>query len=85
MLRYKPRPWTPADTFLISAYMWKTLTTTWKAKLNRARITAMVGPERARELFVEDSPLDHFIVGEPAGKGERRGRLGRPPSDDFDD
>ena len=82
VLGYKPRPWTPADTFLISAYMWKTLTTTWKAKLNRARITAMVGPERARELFVEDSPLDHFIVGEAAGKGERRGRLGRPPSDD---
>ncbi len=81
VLRYKPRPWTPADTFLISAYMWKTLTTTWKAKLNRGRITAMVGPERARELFAEDSPLDHFIVGDPAGKGDRRGRLGRPPSD----
>jgi hypothetical protein len=50
LLRYKPRPWTAADTFLISAYMWKTLTTTWKAKLNRGRITALVGPERAREF-----------------------------------
>ena len=52
-----------------------TLTTTWKAKLNRARITAMVGPERARELFVEDSPLDHFVVGEAAGE-----RWGAPTS-----
>lgn len=84
VLRYKPRPWTPADTFLISAYMWKTLATTWKAKLNRARITAMVGPERARELFVEDSPLDHFIVGEPAGKGGAPRRVARPPVGDSD-
>src|ERR1700733_437591 len=65
MLRYEPRAWTPADTFLISAYMWKTLTTTWKAKLNRARITALVGPERAKDLFVVDSALDHYIVGAP--------------------
>ena len=63
LLGYDPRPWTPADTFLISAYMWKTLTTTWKAKLNRAVITARVGEDRARDLFVVDSPLDHYIVG----------------------
>ncbi len=72
LLRYRPRPWTPADSFLISTYMWKTLTTTWKAKLNRARLTALFGPEKARDLFVIDSPLDHFIVGntrspEPGG------------------
>ena len=65
VLRYEPRAWTPTDTFLISAYMWKTLTTTWKAKLNRARIMAIVGPERAHDLFVVDSPLDHYIVGAP--------------------
>ncbi|HXW18093.1 MAG TPA: penicillin acylase family protein [Candidatus Acidoferrales bacterium] len=65
LLHYEPRTWTPADTFLISAYMWKVLTTTWKAKLNRARITALVGPEKARDLFVVDSPLDHYIVGAP--------------------
>lgn len=79
VLRYKPRPWTPADTFLISAYMWKTLTTTWKAKLNRARITAMVGRERARDLFVEDSPLDHFIVGGPAAGMQSPGRRSARP------
>ncbi|MGH9775104.1 MAG: penicillin acylase family protein [Candidatus Acidiferrales bacterium] len=69
LLRYEPRPWTPADTFLVSAYMWKTLTSTWKSKLNRARLTAMVGPERARDLYVVDSPLDHYIVSPlPQGK-----------------
>jgi penicillin amidase len=78
MLRYSPRPWTPADTFLVSAYMWKTLTTTWKAKLNRAKITALVGPEKARDLFVIDSPLDHFIVGGPRGSDE--GESKTPPA-----
>ncbi len=60
-LRYQPRPWTPADTYLISLYMYKTLTSTWQEKLNRQRITEKVGPDRARDLFVEDSPLDHYI------------------------
>jgi penicillin amidase len=75
VLRYKPDPWTPRDTFLISAYMWQTLTTTWKAKLNRARISAKVGPERARDVFTIDSPLDHFILGaEEEGGGSQGGK-----------
>src|SRR5271155_2088045 len=60
-LGYRPRPWTPAGTYLISLYMYKTLTSTWKEKLNRQWITEKVGDERARDLFVSDSPLDHFI------------------------
>ena len=60
-LGYRPRPWTPADTYLISLYMYRTLTSTWQEKLNRQWIMAKVGPNRARDLFVEDSPLDHFI------------------------
>src|SRR5271170_511482 len=61
-LGYRPRAWTPADTYLISLYMYKTLTSTWKEKLNRQWITEKVGEERARDLFVSDSPLDHFIL-----------------------
>jgi acyl-homoserine lactone acylase PvdQ len=60
-LGYRPRAWTPADTYLISLYMYKTLTSTWKAKLNRQWIVSKVGEERAKEMFVSDSPLDHFI------------------------
>lgn len=63
VLGYKPAPWTPTDTYLISLYMHKTLTSTWKSKLNRQWITDKVGAERARDLFVSDSPLDHYIVG----------------------
>jgi penicillin amidase len=69
-LGYKPKPWTPADTYLISLYMYKTLTSTWQEKLNRQSIAARVGPDRARDLFVEDSPLDHYIwtAGSPASQ-----------------
>jgi penicillin G amidase len=73
LLRYEPRPWTPTDTYLISLYMYKTLTSTWKEKLNREWVLQRVGPERALDLFAEDSPLDHFIVGMPTG-------LLKPPS-----
>jgi penicillin amidase len=64
LLGYAPEPWTPADTYLIDLYMWKTLTSTWKSKLNRQWVTAKVGAERAAQMFVEDSPLDHYIVGQ---------------------
>jgi penicillin G amidase len=64
LLRYKPRPWTPTDTYLVSLYMWKTLTSTWKSKLNRARVAEKVGPERAAQMFAADSLLDHYIVGQ---------------------
>src|ERR1700756_4705105 len=65
LLGYTPRPWTPTDTYLMDLYMWKTLTSTWKSKLNRQWVTAKVGAERAAQMFVEDSPLDHYIVGQP--------------------
>ena len=64
LLGYAPRPWTPTDTYLIDLYMWKTLTSTWKSKLNRQWVAAKVGPERAAQMFVEGSPLDHYIVGQ---------------------
>lgn len=73
-LGYKPWLWTPADTYLISLYMYKTLTSTWKEKLNRQWITEKVGEERARDLFVSDSPLDHFIW--TAGTSLRRRAAG---------
>ena len=64
LLGYAPKPWTPADTYLIDLYMWKTLTSTWKSKLNRQLVVAKVGAERAAQMFAEDSPLDHYIVGQ---------------------
>jgi penicillin amidase len=64
--QYKPRPWAASDTYLISLYMYKTLTTTWRAKLNRQWIVNKVGPERAADLFRSDSDLDVPVFGASA-------------------
>jgi penicillin amidase len=63
ILGYQPRPWTAVDTFLLSEFMYELLTSTWRQELNRAKVTGRVGPERAKDLYVVDSPLDHFVMG----------------------
>ncbi len=63
VLGYSPEPWTPEDSALVHAYMYRVLAETWEWELSRAKLTAIVGPERARDLFVSDSPDDHFVVG----------------------
>ena len=67
VLGYSPRPWSAVDSALVHAYMYRVLAETWEWELNRARVTQMVGAERARDLFVVDNPNDHFIVGEADG------------------
>ncbi|MBI1750579.1 MAG: penicillin acylase family protein [Acidobacteria bacterium] len=66
VLGYKPRPWTPADSLLVGAYMYKYLTSSWEAELNRGKITERLGAELAREIYAEDSSYDHYIVGAEA-------------------
>jgi penicillin amidase len=65
LLRYQPQPWTATDTMLVTAYMYQMLTSTWKEEIDRAWVTARVGPERARDLYegTVDSPYDHVLVG----------------------
>jgi len=76
LLSYQPRPWTSADTFLISGFMYALLTSTWRQELNRAKLTARIGPALAKDLFTVDSPLDHFIV----GNAQAAAALGDDPS-----
>src|SRR5574337_56126 len=52
--------------------MYETLTDTWSAKLDRAKVTALVGPDRAKELYSQESPLDHFVVGDPAQEDDAK-------------
>lgn len=90
LLNYKPQPWQPTDSLVIAGYMYQTLTDTWERKLDRARVEARVGPERSKELFAEDSPMDHFVIGDPHvrndGSKASSGRPGhRQEDDDADD
>jgi penicillin amidase len=82
LLHYKPRPWRPSDSLAIAAYMYQTLTSTWQSELNRARVTTLVGANRAKELYSQDSRLDHYVVGGPP---EKDGPKNSNPGDGDDD
>jgi penicillin G amidase len=87
LLKYKPQPWIPADSFAITAYMYQTLTDTWEDEINRAKVTERVGADRAKELFSPDAAMDHFVVGDPNDKkdGSQRAHTGDEDDDDDDD
>ncbi len=68
LLHYKPQPWVPADSNVISAYMYQTLTDTWEDEINRANVTTRVGADRAKDLFAVDAAMDHIVVGDPRNK-----------------
>jgi penicillin amidase len=86
LLGYKPEPWRPADTLAISGYMYRTLTDTREKELNRAKVTERAGSERAKALFSPESPLDHFVVGDPnvADDGSQRSAADSDEDDDDD-
>src|SRR5271168_4747925 len=85
VLKYKPRAWTPADSLVISGYMYQTLTDTWEEKLARAEVTERVGAERAKELFAEDATMDHFVIGDPNVPNDGAKGARKKSDDDSDD
>lgn len=86
LLHYKPKPWQPSDTLMISCYMYRTLTDTRKRELNRAIVTAKVGPELAHDLFSQDAAMDHFVVGDPnADKDAKGAEQSNSDGEDDDD
>lgn len=64
LLNYKPSPWHPTDTLVVLGYMFKDLTDKRESKIHRAIVTAKAGPDFAKDLFSQESPMDHFVVGE---------------------
>jgi penicillin G amidase len=85
MLRYQPQPWLPADSLAIGGYMYQTLTNTWEDELDRAKVTARVGTDRAKDLFSQEAAMDHFVVGDPDRPGDGSQRSGKDPADEEDD
>src|SRR5256885_11420105 len=80
MIRRPPRstlfPYTTlfrsADTLAISGYMYRTLADTREREMNRAKVAGRAGPDRARDLFSQESALDHFVIGDPNVPNEDR-------------
>jgi len=85
LLRYKPQPWNPADTLAISGYMYRTLADTREREINRAKVTERAGPDLAKDLFSQQSPMDHFVVGDPNVPNDGSQRSGTDPDDDDED
>jgi len=78
-MRYVPRPWKPADSLLIVAYMYRTLTWTWPAEWKRAKALEIVDPELARDLYSSESPHDHYVVGAAARGSQHVGASSSSP------
>jgi len=85
LLRYKPLPWQPSDTLAISGYMYRTLTDTRERELNRAKVAQRAGAERAKDLFSEESAMDHFVVGDPSTPNDGSQRSAAEGDDEDDD
>lgn len=84
LLKYKPQPWQPSDSLAIAGYMYQTLTNTWEAEIDRAKVTERVGADRAKDLFSEETSMDHFVIGDPGASANGNQRSGKSPDDEDD-
>ena len=87
LLNYKPQPWQPTDSLVIAGYMYQTLTDTWERELDRAKVEERVGADRSKDLFAEDSPMDHFVIGDPnvPDDASQASRVKHDENEDDDD
>lgn len=51
LARYEPRPWTMVDTMLVSGYMYRVLTSTWKDELSMEAMLDGGDPAKVHYLF----------------------------------
>ncbi len=72
ILKYQPRPWTPADTIIIGALMAETLSTTWQTDVMRAAFSDLPA-DRVKEVLPEFSPLDVPVIGSDQVKSKAVG------------
>ena len=59
ILRYKPKPWTPRDTLLVSLAMNQDLATGYPTKLARETLAQHLAPELMADLYPVGSFRDH--------------------------
>lgn len=63
LLRYKPEPWTPADSLSIALMMAETLNTTWERDLFRGKLLEKYGPQILDDLYPTHSKYEVPVVG----------------------
>ncbi len=82
LLKYKPQPWRPADSLVLTGYMYRTLTDTREREIQRAIVAQKVGAELAKDLYSDDSSMDHFVVGDPDVKDKAETDAGNQEDDE---
>ncbi len=85
LLNYKPQPWQISDSVVFTGYMYHTLPPFWESKLNRAKVIARAGADRAKDLFSEEAAMDHFVVGDPHVPNDGSQRSASDTGDEDDD
>lgn len=88
ILKYAPRPWTPADSLVISFVMHDSLSTTWQTDLMRAAMAGLP-KDRLADLLMEYTPLDTPVVGsdkvtsrhQPKSNGKKISSVTRPSAE----
>ena len=71
LLQYRPRPWRPADSIVISKNFAEALSTTYPVDLGRAALSDLPAERRA-ELLADSTPLDVLVVGTDEVKKDSR-------------
>src|SRR5258705_8385772 len=62
ILKYKPRPWTPADSLVVVKLFAEALSSTWRLDLMREALSVLPVDKRDA-LLPEVSPIDVLVVG----------------------
>ena len=72
ILQYRPRPWTAADSIVISKIFDDALSNTWRMDLMKASLMDL--PKEKRDLiFNPSSPLDVLLIGKDSDEARRQG------------
>ncbi|HWP43666.1 MAG TPA: penicillin acylase family protein, partial [Blastocatellia bacterium] len=81
ILKYSPRPWSPADSIVVGKVLSKQLSTSWPADLMRGSLGDL-SPKHIETLFPETSLHDLVLVGSDRPKNRRdpTGASHRPQS-----
>jgi penicillin amidase len=78
ILQFKPRPWTPADSLLITKNFAEALNTSWPTDLALEAGLASLPADKRAELLLETSLLDVLVVG--TDNARKRAATARPDS-----
>lgn len=83
VLQYRPRPWTPADSLVVSKIFDDALSNTWRMDLMKAGLMDLP-KEKLERVLNPSSPLDVLLVGKDDLTAETQRRGGKSKQDEQD-